>query len=1588
MPASHPQPVSLTPPWAIAAPVPQPSWIAMPVRLLLFAVAALASLTTALAQNPQAVRLDGAALAAPQKWDAREAFQPCGDSDAGTVSIGALTGQSTDFSLDTIFLCFGDEVVVDHNGDQRLDGDPDASTPAGVGYAWYECRPTAEGPTRIAVEADRCLIDNPNPDPAVAGFYLSTGGRLDGDQVFRNDGSVQAQFGGLVGDAAGDPTLIWFAPATFDALEDGAPTYEGGGACVSVSTRAAFAVVYLNEVAAGGLTVSDCGGAFTLRGGLPEYDDRARYDVRVVNDADASVVGEVLNPDVAHGGELRFRVPSAGTYRVLVADAKGCAEEVFTAEVSACTPRPEVRVAVDTARGAPGSTVCLAVRAVDGWTDLLDYDFDLAYELPLLRYDGVQNLHPQLFDFQLSASGGRLLARRNVTTGGPSTIPAGAILFEVCFELLGDEGELAPVRVLPPAGGGFGFEDGGGALTPRFTDGGILISAEAFGVFAEALPGCGGEDANALRVMAFGGTPPYSIRFGPVGPGTLEGPFTLPADHVFGTSASDLSPGDYFIEVVDAANVPSTYVLAVSDGPTLTVNIDVVSALRCRGDVTGALRAVPLLDFSPGGRPEDYTYDWTLGGASFANAPAVSELAVGSYALSIADARGCTASNTVTVTSPAPITPNARVRDATCTGPADGEIELRPSGGTASTGDYDYVVTRPDGSVENRRGPGLLLTGDPGAYAIEVRDENGCRQNAPQTVGVVREIGLGVVIDSISCFEADDATVLVIGREDFGGPAEAPFAFNWSGAARGGTNNTNTTSEITGLAPGTYVLLATDAFGCEARDTFALAEPELLVATVAGVGDETCFPGEDGFAEVSVTGGTRGTPAYTYAWTASDGSAAGDSARVAGLTAGAYRVLVTDARGCTDTLDAPVEIGAPTPPEIVALEDFRVRCFGESDGVLEVEAVATENAIAGVTWSHGAAGARVSGLAAGTYVATVTDVAGCTTIDTAEVTEPGALAVADTVLVDPICFQQGGGSIQVTMAGGTAPFRYEWSDGTAGVGADAISGDAITAGSYVVTVTDANDCPSVTEVYTLGDAPGIDPTFRDFGRASCAVIVCDGRVTVDAALPGRPGATFDFTWDSGERTGDATASTAVRLCGGRNAVFIQESSGLCPPQEFPVDIPAPDPIVVATDTTDVRCFGERSGRIDVTEAFGGIPGYTYRWTTPAGQQTGPSAIDVPAGPTYLELRDEDNCPYLDTFRLREPELLTLTEDSARTVDPLCYGFADGEIYLAVSGGNTGAKNLRWDDEPTRDRTEATGLPAGVYTAQATDVKGCVAEVEVTLTEPDAITYAFLPYDSIRCFGEFTFVELDSVAGGTGQLPADYQVSVNGSSFSPIDQRFQVPGARVLSVRVVDPEGCEANGELVIDEPPAITARLATELTIQLGDSVRLRPSLIAGGAPLRFDALRWTPDSTLSMGGEDGRVNPYAKPLETTTYTLAVEDEDGCAAEASVRVVVKRNRDVYIPTAFSPNNDAVNDQLQVFTGPGVAAIESVSVYNRWGELVHEATDLPIGGFGQTVAWSGEFKGELVDAGVYVFMAKVRFLDGRDITYKGNVTVVY
>jgi gliding motility-associated-like protein len=170
-----------------------------------------------------------------------------------------------------------------------------------------------------------------------------------------------------------------------------------------------------------------------------------------------------------------------------------------------------------------------------------------------------------------------------------------------------------------------------------------------------------------------------------------------------------------------------------------------------------------------------------------------------------------------------------------------------------------------------------------------------------------------------------------------------------------------------------------------------------------------------------------------------------------------------------------------------------------------------------------------------------------------------------------------------------------------------------------------------------------------------------------------------------------------------------------------------------------------------------------------------------------------------------------------------------------------------------------------------------------------------------------------------------------------------------------------------------------DTTIQLGDSVLISATIAS--APEGY-TLAWTPATALSC---DSCLQTWAMPFVTTQYTLTWSDSNGCTGFDRITVEVTPERRVFIPNAFSPNDDGLNDVFMVYGGSGVYRINDFQIFDRWGELLFSRTDFfpndPLNG------WDGMFKGKMMNPGAYVYFVEVEFVDGRVLMYKGDINLI-
>ncbi len=217
---------------------------------------------------------------------------------------------------------------------------------------------------------------------------------------------------------------------------------------------------------------------------------------------------------------------------------------------------------------------------------------------------------------------------------------------------------------------------------------------------------------------------------------------------------------------------------------------------------------------------------------------------------------------------------------------------------------------------------------------------------------------------SISCNGSSDGALSAVGE---GGTP--PYTFAWSTSA--------ITSNISNIPAGTYTVTITDQNSNTTSSSYVLQEPTVLIASSAVNGNVSCNGGSDGSATASATGGTA---PYTYAW-----SNAATTANITGLAAGTYTVTVSDANLCTSTSN--VTITEPAGMSVTSAVTSSISCNGLSDGAASVTVSGGASPYT-YAWSNAATTANITGLAAGTYTATVTDANNCTATATATVTEP------------------------------------------------------------------------------------------------------------------------------------------------------------------------------------------------------------------------------------------------------------------------------------------------------------------------------------------------------------------------------------------------------------------------------------------------------------------------------------------------------------------------------------------------------------------------------------------------------------------------
>lgn len=600
--------------------------------------------------------------------------------------------------------------------------------------------------------------------------------------------------------------------------------------------------------------------------------------------------------------------------------------------------------------------------------------------------------------------------------------------------------------------------------------------------------------------------------------------------------------------------------ITVYQKPSLTTS---ATPVLCFGGSTGSANVTAI-----GGTP-NYTFNWSNNAGttfSITNKPA------GNYTVTVTDAHSCSATAAVNITQPlAALTATGSSTDAAC-GQANGSATVTATGGAGGY-TYHWNTNATTQTVSNL---------NPGSYQVTVSDANNCTASAAVTVSnATSNFAVTITSQNATCGQANGAATALPNNP-------TNVTYHWS--------NNATTGAITGLAPGTYSVTATNPTGCTASASVTITNTGASMSVSFNITQAACGQ-SNGAAAATVTGGAS---PYNYLW--STGSTTNSISNVA---AGGYPLTVTDNSGCTLVSTAAISnTGAPT----VTATPTSPACYGGNNGSAAATATGGTSPYT-YNWNTGGTGSTITGITAGTYTVTVHDNAQCIAVQTVTVLNPAAISITIST-TNALCGNQNGTAV-VTATGGGGTFTYFWNNGST-----IANNIDLASGNYTVTVTDNHACTASASA-TVSATPAPTAVLSPV-NGTCQVTP-QVNVTVNGGT-----APFTYAWSNGAATQNLSGVAA-----GSYTVTITDANGCTISSSAAV---SDNSTLNVTFSSQNPTPGSSNGSITANPSGGTAP-YSYVWSTGSTSST---VSSLAAGTYTVTITDQTGCVRVATVILTGP----------------------------------------------------------------------------------------------------------------------------------------------------------------------------------------------------------------------------------------------------------------------------------------------------------------------------------------------------------------
>jgi PKD repeat protein len=611
---------------------------------------------------------------------------------------------------------------------------------------------------------------------------------------------------------------------------------------------------------------------------------------------------------------------------------------------------------------------------------------------------------------------------------------------------------------------------------------------------------------------------------------------TCPADIVFVPDSSDCSPSVTWTEPTVSDNCTPTMVSTHSPGDNFPVGTTTViydaedqssNTASCTFDITIEPSAVLVSVTSPEGPcgnnltcfdAEDgeatasivggclpYSFLWSDNQTT----QTAFGLSAGTYAVVVTDANGTQATDTVILKRPEALETDSIATSAyigggnvSCFGSVDGAININVIGGSDCS-NYSFAWTGPNGFTSTDED----LTGlEAGTYTVTVTDASGCVHTESITLTSPNPISVVASPNSyngfgVSCFDGEDGRINLTVSD-----GTAPYTFAWSTTDGSASANGAATDDIDTLSAGTYVVVATDANGCQLSKTVTLTEPTDIVLVSTDTTLVSCNGDANGEFVVVASGGV---PSYSFVWSNGDIDPILNAVGV-----GVYEVIVTDINGCLDSLE--LEMTEPTALDVAVLQTTDVTCFDDDGGSATIDASGGVSPYDYSWITIGQNTQTASDLSAGDYIYEVTDANGCAVTDTVEILQPDQiiLVTSNDTTVCPETLVP----LSVEASGGGGTYLITWENGLGfGTTYDGFFTQTTNVG---VTAIDQNGCESVPNSVIVTTYTPVVAAFTE-----TIVDACTFPVEVDFANNSTNANSYNWTFGNGGTSTEFLPST-------------------------------------------------------------------------------------------------------------------------------------------------------------------------------------------------------------------------------------------------------------------------------------------------------------------------------------------------------------------------------------------------------------------------------------------------------------------------------